>query len=85
MFGGGPVDFVMSSENVEARSAIGSLETPLRRLPVRSNVTDESVRMLLRPTPARRAARALVGRDHLEVSGKKMTSRPESIQDERFS
>ena len=85
MCGGGSVDFIIASENVEARSAIRSLETPLRRCRIRSNVADESVRIPLRPTPTRGAARPLVRRDHLEVSGKQMTSRPQSIQDERLS
>src|SRR5687768_18593992 len=43
------------------------------------------VRMLLRPTPAHRAAGALIGWDHVEVRGKQMTGRRQSVRNERCS
>ena len=74
----------MSSKNVEARFPIPRIETPLSCFHVGANVSDQMVRMLLRPTPTRRAARALVRRDHLEISGKQMIARPQSISNKRF-
>src|SRR5581483_10876603 len=47
---------------------------PASGFDVSANVTDQAIRVALRPAPARGAAGALVRRRDLEVAGKKMTA-----------
>src|SRR5689334_5571398 len=75
---------MVARKHVEAIAAVLAREAPLGSFHVSSNVPNQSLRMLFGKPPTGRTARALVTRDHFEVSGEHVAARFFSIHDEGF-